>query len=282
MAIKDILVHIDDRPAAAARLDTAVRLAAAHDAHLIGLYAIAEPDIPEYARAFFTDEMVELQRATLVAAADRARVRFEDLIAHAGVRGEWRQVAGLPANLTNVIALHARYADVVIVGQADPEEDEPKVTRERQDELILATGRPVLVIPYIGAYPMIGERVLVAWDASRLATRAVNDALPFLKQAKKVLVLAVNPHRGGEQGHGEIPSADICLHLARHGVNPKAEHILAEDIAVGDMLLSRAGDEGIDLMVCGAYGHRRFRELVLGSVTRHLLRHMTMPVLMSH
>ena len=73
--------------------------------------------------------------------------------------GRWR---AWPANLTNVIALHARYADVVIVGQADPEEDEPKVTRERQDELILATGRPVLVIPYIGAYPMIGERVLVA------------------------------------------------------------------------------------------------------------------------
>jgi nucleotide-binding universal stress UspA family protein len=84
------------------------------------------------------------------------------------------------------------------------------------------------------------------------------------------MVLAVNPHRGGEQGHGEIPSADICLHLARHGVNPKAEHIQAEDIAVGDMLLSRAGDEGIDLMVCD--GHRRLRELVLGGVTRHLLR----------
>ena len=83
-----------------------------------------------YARAFFTNEMVELHRATLVAAADRARVRFEDMIAHAGVRGEWRQVAGLPANLTNVIALHARYADVVIVGQADPEEDEPNHARE--------------------------------------------------------------------------------------------------------------------------------------------------------
>jgi nucleotide-binding universal stress UspA family protein len=94
------------------------------------------------------------------------------------------------------------------------------------------------------------------------------------------MVLAVNPHSGGEQGQRDPQRRYFCLHLARHGVNPKAEHIQAEDIAVGDMLLSRAGDEGIDLMVCD--GHRRLRELVLGGVTRHLLRHMTMPVLMSH
>ena len=282
MAMKDILVHVDDRPAAAVRLDAAVQLATSHDAHLIGLYVIVEPHISRTARAFFTDAAIALQRSALTAAAERARDRFEDLIAHAGVRGEWRQVASKPTSLAKVIAVHARYTDLAIVGQADPEEDEPEVTRVMPDELILVAGRPVLVVPYVGTYSVVGERVLVAWDASRLATRAVNDALPLLKKAKKVVVLAVNPHGDGEQGHGEIPSADICLHLARHGINAEAQHTRADDVDVGNMLLSRAADEGIDLMVCGAYGHRRLRELVLGGVTRHLLNHMTMPVLMSH
>ena len=280
--MKDILVHVDDRPAAAVRLDAAVQLATSHDAHLIGLYVIVEPHISRTARAFFTDAAIALQRSALTAAAERARDRFEDLITHAGVRGEWRQVASKQSSLAKVIAVHARYTDLAVVGQADPEEDEPEVTRVMPDELILVAGRPVLVVPYVGTYSVVGERVLVAWDASRLATRAVNDALPLLEKAKKVVVLAVNPHGDGEQGHGEIPSADICLHLARHGINAEAQHTRADDVDVGNMLLSRAADEGIDVMVCGAYGHRRLRELVLGGVTRHLLNHMTMPVLMSH
>ena len=130
MAIKDILVHVDDRPAAAVRLDAAVQLATSHDAHLIGLYVIVEPHISRTARAFFTDAVIALQRSALTAAAERARDRFEDLIAHAGVRGEWRQVASKPTSLAKVIAVHARYADLAVVGQADPEEDEPEVTRE--------------------------------------------------------------------------------------------------------------------------------------------------------
>jgi nucleotide-binding universal stress UspA family protein len=282
MAIKDILVHVDDRPSSAVRLEMAAQLAATHDAHLIGLYVVVEPHISRTARAFFPDEAIALQRSALTAAGERARDRFEDLIAHAGVRGEWRQAASQPARLAKVVAVHARYADLAVVGQADPEEDEPEVTRIMPDELILVAGRPVLVVPYVGTYSVVGERVLVAWDASRLATRAVNDALPCLEKAKKVVVLAVNPRGDGEQGHGEIPSADICLHLARHGINAEAQHTRADDVDVGNMLLSRAADEGIDLMVCGAYGHRRLRELVLGGVTRHLLNHMTMPVLMSH
>jgi nucleotide-binding universal stress UspA family protein len=149
--------------------------------------------------------------------------------------------------------------------------------------VILGVGRPVLVIPHSGEFPVIGERVLVAWDASRLATRAVNDALPLLESAREVVVMAVNPRtEEGERGHGEIPSADICLHLARHGVRAEAQHLYADDLGVGPLLLSRAIDEGIDLIVCGAYGHARWREIVLGGVTRHLLEHMTIPVLMSH
>jgi nucleotide-binding universal stress UspA family protein len=123
--------------------------------------------------------------------------------------------------------------------------------------------------------------VLVAWNASREATRAVNDALPLLEKAGRVTILAVNP-RGGIGGHGDVPAADIALHLARHGVRAEAAHTVATDIPDGEALLSYAADIGADMMVSGGYGHSRARELVFGGVTRTLLHEMTIPVFLSH
>ncbi len=278
MALKDILVHLDNSNHSKMRLDAAVSLAAAHEAHLIGIYVLTQPRIPGYVRAQITEDVLKQQAQSALDTAATAERAFNDAVARACVNGEWRLVEGDPVP---VLSLHARYADIAIVGQRDPEGEDGIDDPSMPDQLILAVGRPVLVVPYVGEYPEIGQRVMVSWDASRLSTRAVNDALPLLVGAKRVIVMAVNP-KGGEEGHGEIPSADICLHLARHGINAEAHHIYADDISVGDMLLSRAADEGIDLMVTGCYGHARWRELVLGGVTRHMLKHMTMPVLMSH
>lgn len=94
---------------------------------------------------------------------------------------------------------------------------------------------------------------MVAWNGSREATRAVNDSLPFLQKAEEVEVMAINPH-GGPHGHGDVPGADIALHLARHDVQANAEHVFSDDIDPGSMLLSRITDENIDLLVMGAYG----------------------------
>jgi Universal stress protein UspA and related nucleotide-binding proteins len=278
MPLKDLLVHLDDTPHAGARLDAAITLATRHDAHLIGLYVVTNPSIPGYARLQIPKEIESYQLKVIEAAAQRAESMFQERVRLAGVNGEWRRVTG---DVVHQVALHGRYADVVIVGQRDPRSEQGTDDPNMPDQLILSIGRPALVVPFVGTFPRIGGRIMVAWDASRLATRAVNDALPFMIGAGKVVVMAVNPHPGND-GHGEIPSADICLHLARHGVNAEAQHIYANDIDAGSMLLSRAADEGIDLLVSGAYGHARWRELVLGGVTRHLLRHMTVPVLMSH
>ena len=278
MALKDILVHVDGSAQGRARLETAVNLAAAHEAHLIGLYVLTQARVPGFVRAQIPAEVMEAQGKALAAVAETAEAAFRDETARAGISAEWRAVEGEPVEM---IALHARYSDVAVVGQRDPEGDEYASADDVPDRLILSIGRPALVVPCVGRYANAGERIMVAWDAGRLATRAVNDALPFMEKAKQVVVLAVNPV-GGPEGHGEIPSADICHHLARHGIKVEAQHIHAEDVQVGDMLLSRAADEGIDLLVMGAYGHARWRELVLGGVTRHLLAHMTMPVLMSH
>lgn len=278
MALKDLMVHVDGGPRAQAVLDAAINLAAAHEAHLVGVYVKTHPYIPNYVRSMITEDLLRRQSDIIEDAARGAEQMFKVRAGRAGVRAEWRCVEG---QVLPLVALHARYCDVAVVGQSDPAGENGGTDLEIPDRLILSLGRPVLVIPAAGEFPVIGHRVMVAWDAGRPATRAVNDALPFLERARHVSVIAVNPTEAGEV-HGDIPSADICLHLARHGINAEAQHVFADDVDVADMLLSRAADQAIDLFVMGAYGHARWRELVLGGVTRHLLAHMTMPVLMSH
>jgi nucleotide-binding universal stress UspA family protein len=278
MPLKDLLVHVDHSRQSAARLDAAIALAAAHDAHLVGVYVLTHPHVPNFIRAEIPEEFIRTQAEAIVAYAEAARQHFDDVARRAGINAEWRVVEGQPEPM---LSLHGRYCDVCVVGQRPREGEEGMVDSDMPDRLILSLGRPVLVIPRVGTFPVIGKRVMVAWDSSRLATRAVNDALPLMQRAKSVSVLAINPRRD-ETTHGEIPSADICLHLARHGVRSEAQHTDADDANVGEVLLSRAADQGIDLLVMGAYGHTRWRELILGGATRHILAHMTIPVLMSH
>lgn len=171
--------------------------------------------------------------------------------------------------MVETLSLHARYTDFALLGQRSPAENGV----EMPDRFLLSVGRPVLVVPHSGTYPKIGERIMLAWDASRLAFRAVSDAMPFLERAKKVHVMAIDRH-GGREGHGYIPGADIFLHLARHGIAAEALHAFSGDID--------PADEAAYLLVMGAYGHARWREIVLGGFTRHMLAHMTVPVLVSH
>lgn len=136
-------------------------------------------------------------------------------------------------------------------------------------------------MPHSGPLPSVGQNVLVAWNASNEATRAITDALPLLKRAKTVTVLVVNPGHGfGE--HGQVPGGDIAWYLSRHGVKAEVSCDEKVETEIGEWLLSRAADLGSDLIVMGAYGHRRLREWILGGATRTLTREMTVPVLMSH
>jgi len=166
----------------------------------------------------------------------------------------------------------------VVVGQTDPS-DGSGVLPDFPHQLVLTVGRPVLLVPYAGRFETLGRRILLAWNAGREATRATTDAIPFLRDAEEVNVVAVNP--AGRQ-HGEVPGADIGLYLARHGVRVKVSNVQATEIDVGNQLLSSAADLSSDLIVMGAYGHSRFAELVLGGVTRTMLESMTVPVLMTH
>jgi nucleotide-binding universal stress UspA family protein len=205
---------------------------------------------------------------------------FEGRVAASGfgLATEWRAVEG---EVAEVASLHARYADLAVIGQADPEGVAPGAAANLPERLILGAGRPVLVVPYAGRFEAVGRRVLLAWNATRESTRAANDALPILERAARVTVVSVNP-RSGPGGHGAVPGADIALHLARHGVRAEVAAVVTDEVGVDDMLLSQAADTGADLIVMGGYGHSRLGELVLGGATRHILRQITVPVFMSH
>jgi nucleotide-binding universal stress UspA family protein len=277
-AFKDLLVVLDTSARCAVRLDVAIALAGRFGAHLTGLYTSPPPQVPAMIESQVTPELVELQMRTLNEATERVEELFNRRGEGLGFTTEWRVREG---EAGEVATLHARYADVTIVGQADPEGIELGSARDLPERVVLGAGRPVLVVPYAGTFKTVGERVLVAWNAGREATRAVNDALPLLQGASKVTVLAINP-RGGLHGHGEVPGADIALHLARHGVRAEASALKSDDVDVGALLLSQAADLNADLIVMGAYGHSRLREVVLGGATREILRSMTVPVFLSH
>ena len=280
MTYKDLLVHLDDSKGCAKRVDAAVRLAGRHGAHLTGVYPIVEIPLLDSIREQIPRDIRASMKAEAESRAEIALKGFREAAESSGVLYEVRTDHALDTTLASLLSMHARYADLVVLGQVDP--DEPFYgNRDVPEEVVLSSGRPVLVVPYIGAPEAIGRRVVVAWDASREAARAVGDAMPILEQASSVVVVSINP-KSTSLGHGEVPGADIGVHLARHNVNVEVERVLAGQVSVGNALLSHIADRGADLLVMGAYAHSRVRELVLGGATRTILESMTVPVLMAH
>lgn len=277
MSIKTIAVWLDARRSAPA--DAAIRLARDFDAHLTGLAHVDIQRLSPYVRSTLGEEFAREQVRRAEAVAEDSAHGFEAIARREGLSSvEVRRLLGDPVQ---GLATSARYADLVVIGQVDQETADGPEQRDFPDHAILAAGRPTLVVPYAGAFPTLGEHAVIAWNATRESTRAVTDALPLLKRAKKVTVI-VGDAKPGAGGHGDTPGADVALYLARHGVSVEVSPERTAGIDVGSLLLSRISDLGADLLVMGAYGHSRVRELVLGGVTRTLLREMTVPVLMSH
>lgn len=285
MALKDLLVHLDPHPRCRVRLHIAAALARRFNASLTGVQVIDLPSAEFFYGAAMplasggAERVVAEMRAQAVAVAGPVEAEFRERLRIDGIDGGYRLVEG---NLPASVALHARYADLTVLGQVNPYVPREEVGRDAMVvTTVMSSGRPVLVVPFAGDFSSVGDRVLVAWNASREAARAVNDSLSILERASMVTVLAVNP-RHGIGGHGDVPAADIALHLARHGVRAEAAHTVANGIPEGEALLSYAADIGADLIVAGAYGHSRAREVVFGGVTQTLLGEMTVPIFFSH
>mgnify|MGYP002818048638 CR=1 FL=1 len=279
MAYKTILLHLDGGARDDMRLDIAMGLTAFDEAHLIVLRTIpylANPAFGAYAIGAAA-AIAQAEREYFESAeeeAERLRETIERRAQQEGVSLEWRLEKGYAEE---ILPVHARYADLTIMGQTDPDAEDAARARGVPVQTVTDSGRPLLVIPYAGDFKAPGRRPLIAWNGSREASRAVHDAMPFLKRADKVFVLSIDP-----PSHAHIAGFDISAHLARHGVNAEAKRNVSSDISAGDVLLSECADLGADMIVMGAYGHSRLREFILGGVSQHLLQTMTVPVFMSH
>jgi nucleotide-binding universal stress UspA family protein len=278
MAIKDILVHVDSTKQSDLRLKIGVELAQRNEAHLTGLHAKPYPYIPPISPdmgAVYYGELIDDQQKFIDQCAEAAKKKFDAAVRLAGISQEWREVTGDPSD---VVHRQARYSDIVIVGQHN--EDADRQAADLPDGVLLTTGRPTIIVPNNPNVKTFGRNIMVAWDDGIQATRAIHDALPLLQAAENVTVMAVNPKDTGD--HGDAPCADICHHLARHGVKASAYPVTTDEFTTEHMILKRAFEHGSDLLVMGAYGHSRTREFVFGGVTAHVLENMELPVLMSH
>jgi nucleotide-binding universal stress UspA family protein len=274
--IKHVVVNLWPGNEPDAALDYAVSLAATFEAHLAGVAfayeavpaAMLIDDVPPIWIDQFLKDAEDAARAAVDkfnAAAARAKISAEARWWNVGFTGTGE-----------VLGRIARRFDLAVVRQAEPDKGTPAPLII--EAALFETGRPVLIVPYIQKAPMALDRVLVGWDGSHSAARAVNDALPFLKRAKAVDVVVVS-----ESGKSdEMPGADLAHHLARHDVKAEIKQIVAPDTDAANVLLSHAADSSATFMVMGGYGHSRLREFVLGGVTRTILDSMTIPTLMSH
>jgi nucleotide-binding universal stress UspA family protein len=272
-----IVVFIDGRTETAGILEFAGTLAQEQGASLISVFMQPKPTAttPEmFARGQGIVNVIDVHRAEIEGIDADCRARFEDIVHRHGIRSEWRS---LPY-MSNDVAVHAYYADLVVISRPQSPE-QTAGPPGLAESLVLSSGRPIVVFPPRGKISR-PRRILVAWNATRESIRAVADALPKIVKAEAVEVLVVD-HLRRPEGHGQEPGADIARNLARRGAQVEVRRLSSGGKDVGRLLLSQAAAFGADLLVMGAYGHTQLREWMFGSVTRTVLYEADLPVLMS-
>lgn len=283
MTYKTVLVHVDDSSLAETRIRVAADIAAHQGAHLVGAattgmdermtekvgkLSYSSPDVVRHYMAL-TNTMRER--------SEEALERFGKFARNADLRSY--ETLLINGDAEAGFSQRARYADLAVISQYEPENGSNTTAPGFPENVILASGCPALIVPYAGDFNTVGTRPLIAWDAGAASIRAVRDALPFLRKSAIADVVVFNADRSGSN-HGNQAGDDIALFLARHDVKVVV-HRKSTPVDVGNALLSTAADLGSDMIVMGCYGHSRFRETLLGGVTRTVLETMTVPVLMS-
>ncbi|AMP00120.1 universal stress family protein [Collimonas arenae] len=278
MSYKTIVVYVDASENVGKRIEAAADIALAENAHLIGVAATGVSQfLQDTVSVNRNDPAIAPLLDTLRKRAGVSLEKFDKIADQAGVLSFEHRL--IDDDVNGGISLQGAYSDLLVLGQSYPD-DPAGANVDTIPYVVLNSGCPVLVVPGTGAYAKIGSKVLIAWNGSMEARRAVHDAIPLLKRAEIVEVAVFNPN-SHEGVHGQLPGSDISLYLARHGINIelKEEKSKAD---VGEALLSLADSMQADLLVMGCYGHSRFRETLLGGVTHTILKSMRLPVLMSH
>ena len=275
--VKDVVVNLTGGHPQDFAADFAISLAAGFSAHVAGVAFIYEPIIPGDMLGGIPTDLIEVQREENRKTAEAAVDRFEAAAKAAAVSAETRVVDASLAGAADLFGRIARRFDMAVVGQARREQG-------ASEELLIegalfGSGRPVVVVPYTQQEGLRLDRILICWDGSRPAARAIADAIPLLSRAKTVDIVVVI---GERDKSGEITGRNMRRHLARHGIETEIKHITASGGVAQNAILAHAAETGATFIVMGGYGHSRLREFILGGVTRGILKSMPVPVLMSH
>ena len=280
MSYRSLLVFLDQGPLCAARTEVAIRIAREHDCHLVGVAPTGLVDVlatPDGAAMLV--EFAEMARDALRKEAEGAARRFSDACHAAGLKSVEAVVD--EADKARSLVRHAHCSDLTILTQADPTAPGHRWAQDLAEQVVLNSARPTLIIPYAGRFETIGTNAMVAWDESREVVRALSDALPMLRRAKRVQVVSWNEKGASDDGTLHTRLDALKQWLMWQGVSADMR-VETTDIDISNAMLSNAADLNIDLIVMGAYGHTRWVERILGGATRGVLASMTVPVLMAH
>ncbi len=279
MTYKTILVSLTTETNAERLSRAACVLARKFDAHIIALHTNQSMHVHPGVAIHLTPEAIGMFAEAQNRQSEAIRAVFERVTGSEGIAGEWKLVDADADSAGIRHVEHARYADLVLMSQADPDHDRADQA-DIQREVIMGCGCPVIVLPNAGTFDRFGEKVMIGWSATREAARAVHDAIPFM-QGGEATVMWVS-HAQGDTRHLASTAEAVANSLRRHDIDAHVAHWQNSSVAIGDALLNEAYESGADMIVSGAFGHSRFYDFVIGATTSHLLEHMTLPVLFSH
>jgi nucleotide-binding universal stress UspA family protein len=275
--IRDILVHVTPDPASEARVRYAATLATHHGARLTGVHVVAPLEVPPVFKPSRVEAVARELSEDEAKAAKRAETQFRQIVSPK-LESRWFAPGG---DMVRGVCALARYADLVLLGHEPTEVSPERRPFSLADEIVLKSGRPVLVVPDSGAIQAPVKRALIAWDGRPQAVRAVHDALPLLIDAEVSLVVVANP----EHDHLDpdvVNGAELLDHLRRHGVKVESSRTIRLNESDADIILGYFRDQHADLLVMGGYGRAAIAEVLFGGASAHLLRETPGGLLISH
>jgi nucleotide-binding universal stress UspA family protein len=281
MRYKTILVHCNDARRIKPLLATALAIGEAHGSHIIGLNVLPSVTVIQVGVPGSPDVIV-LDDVRKACAAERPNLRadFEAAMRGREVSSEWREAEATASTVKELVLMHGRAVDLIVALQSDTARL-GAAQLDIADDLAIASGRPVLLVPNAGSAPAWPPNVVVAWNGQREATRAMFDALPLLKSAASVKLVQIDSPTEREPGR-ILPTTDARAMLLRHGIKYDATEFIRSEQGAGEALADRVTRDDTGFLVMGCYGRSRLSEFIFGGATRHILGHMRVPVLMSH
>jgi len=279
MDFKNILIHLDHSSGCQNRLKAAFDISNKFGAKLNGLFVVPDYVVPSYVEAQISVDLITDVTEKAIARAKEKLAEYQKLADDAGVSMESQVIEG---QVIPILREHSKYADLLMLGQDQPD-DPDNASYGLADALLFEGGCACLVVPHSGKLAAPGKRVLLTWNASRESARALREAMPFLTRAESIVVLSSEPDDGKDDiARGHPHAQELSRFLESHGIDAVSSGISDPDISTSDAIIGQAADMNADLIVMGAYGHARLREIILGGVTRDLLKQSSVPLLLAH